>query len=138
MKKGKTALQTLLKDIWAISETTNNPSPTGGVNRPMSKLRTITTPKCTGSMLNLTRMGITIGAIIISKGVGSNMHPAINKKTLRITRTIQVSEVTFISQSQASWGRFSMVRIQEKIEALQNIQTMDAVFTAETLRTSKV
>ena len=137
IKNGRTALHISLNDIFAMSETMNNPNPTGGVKSPINKLSTITTPKWIGSILNLIRIGMTIGAIIIRRGVGSKMQPAIKRKIFKINNTTHVWDVIFNNQSHVNWGRFSTVKIQDNIAALQNIQRIVAVLIADILRILK-
>jgi len=79
---GITATDISFSETFAIPHPTNRFIPTGGVTRPIDKFRTITAPKCIGSIPKLNATGRNNGVKIKTALVASMKQPAIRKMTL--------------------------------------------------------
>ncbi|HOG63407.1 MAG TPA: hypothetical protein PLB33_07505, partial [Sedimentibacter sp.] len=65
IRNGRIALYILSIDISATLAHTNSDVPTGGVERPIIRLRINTIPRCTGSIPKLPISGIKNGIVIV-------------------------------------------------------------------------
>jgi len=66
-------------------DTVKSSMPYGGVESPIMRFSTMTTPKWTRSIPNWLRIGIMIGVNMSCMGVVSRKQPRISKAMLRIT-----------------------------------------------------
>ena len=71
----------------AIPQVTYMTMPTGGVIRPIIRLRTMTTPKWMGSIPYWRIRGARIGVRMKMIGGESMMQPSMRRKTFRMTRS---------------------------------------------------
>ena len=65
-----------------MAQPTTMVGPTGGVSRPMPRLRIMMMPKCTGSMPNVLITGRKIGVQISSIGARSMNVPSSSSRML--------------------------------------------------------
>jgi hypothetical protein len=69
-----------------MAQPTKSVGPTGGVMRPMPRLRIMIMPKCTGSMPSLRITGMKIGVQMRSIGARSMNVPSKRSRMLTISR----------------------------------------------------
>ena len=82
MNRGRSGFRTLEILVPAIAHPTKRTVPTGGVHKPMQRLKTRMIPKWIGSMPNCTATGRKIGVKIKTAGVISMNMPTIRRKML--------------------------------------------------------
>lgn len=85
-KNGNKGLMTCDTETLATPLPTKSNVPTGGVQMPIHKFKTITIPKCTGSMPRSVTTGKKIGVNIRTAGVISINVPIINRIILIANR----------------------------------------------------
>lgn len=80
MKKGKQALAILVDGMPVILFKINRFIPNGGVSKPIIRLRTMTRPKCNGSIPTFKIKGVMVGTKMPSAAMLSIKHPIMSKK----------------------------------------------------------
>gem|GEM_PF-4949298 len=73
--------------ILPTAAATNCTGPSGGVLRPIPRLRIMITPKCTGSMPKLLAIGRKMGVVMMISGPISMKVPSTSSSTLIISST---------------------------------------------------
>ena len=77
-----------------MAQPTASVGPTGGVKRPIPRLRIMMIPKCTGSMPNWVTIGRKIGVQISSIGARSMKVPSTSSSTLIRSSRVYLSSAT--------------------------------------------
>jgi hypothetical protein len=85
-KKGNVAETRSSNRMLAISEIVYKTIPTGGVFKPSIKAKTITNPKCIGSMPRLVVIGARTGTNMIRAAAVSIKQPIMIKKPSNISK----------------------------------------------------
>ena len=90
IKSGITALEISFKLTSATPQATYKLTPTGGVKRPIARLTTIVTPRCTRSIPRALATGTNNGVKIYNADVESKKHPAIRRMIFTIIKKMIV------------------------------------------------
>lgn len=88
MKSGIRGLMTFVIEVSAIPTPTKRTEPTGGVQSPMQRFKTMMIPKCVGSIPRLTAMGRKMGVKIKTAGVMSMKVPTARRIKLIMSKMI--------------------------------------------------
>src|SRR5688572_26875752 len=114
--QGKMAMVVRSTLSFATRASTNSTMPMGGCNRPIIKLSTITSPKCTGSTPSSSAMGKSNGTRMVMAAVGSRKQPTTNISRLANNKNTQACRVNPSTQSASPVVAPVAVSIQPKME----------------------
>ena len=103
-KNGIHALAILNVESPLILLRMNRLTPNGGVSKPIIRLRTMTRPKCRGSMPTLVSNGARTGIRMLMAAMVSIKQPMNNKKTLRIKSTTSGLVLISVNNSNKTIG----------------------------------
>ena len=97
IRNGRIALYICSIVMFAVLAQINSDVPTGGVQRPIIRFRTRTTPRCTGSMPKEDISGIRNGTVIVITARASMNIPMIRNAMFRIRSMMYLLFVRLVS-----------------------------------------